>query len=152
MIHLAPEALQALVAHREGQFPREAVGLLLGSSNDAMIESILPLENDARDCQSFSITPNELLRGIGAAQSSSRQVIGLYHTHSWHDSRASSLDLDQFRDPDWIYLIVGCGLEPSSLDLRCYRLRNARLEEVLLTSAVRAVPETTGHTRVRQPN
>ena len=152
MIVLDPAALQALVAQRQGHFPREAVGLLLGSTDRTVIEAILPLENCARDCQSFSIAPAELWRGICAAQASSRRVIGLYHTHSWHDSRASSQDLDQFRDPEWFYLIVGCGLEPSSLDLRCYWLRNARLEEVLLTSAVRAVPETTGHTRVRLPN
>lgn len=152
MIVLDPAALQALVAQRQGHFPREAVGLLLGSTDRTVIEAILPLENCAGDCQSFSIAPAELWRGICAAQASSRQVIGLYHTHSWHDSRPSSQDLDHFRDPDWFYLIAGCGLEPSCLDLRCYRFRNAGLEEVLLRNAGRAFPETTGHTRVRRPS
>lgn len=140
MIELDPSALQALVAHRQRQFPREAVGLLLGSFERAAIEAILPLENCAPDCQSFCIAPTELLRGIGTAQKSLRLVLGLYHTHSWHDSRPSSQDLDHFCDPEWLYLIAGCGLEPSSLDLRCYRFRNAGLEEVLLRSVGRDVP------------
>ncbi len=135
MIHLDPAALQALVAERQGHFPREAVGLLLGSSDRALIESILPLENCAGDCQSFSIAPTELLRGIQAAQALSREVVGLYHTHSWHDSQPSSQDLAQFRDPDWAYLIAGCGPDSCSLDLRCYRWRSHRLEEVSLTTA-----------------
>lgn len=97
-------------AHAEQHYPEEAVGLLLGTSDDAgrEVHTVLPLENQFEPDQRqrrYLIEPMDMLEAEQLADQLGLQIIGVFHSHPDHPPQPSQYDLDM-AVPWYFYLII----------------------------------------------
>ncbi len=102
--------MQEINAHAEKHYPEEAVGLLLGISDDAgrEVQTVLPLENQFAAEQRgrrYLIEPTDMLEAEQLADQLGLQIIGVFHSHPDHPPQPSQYDLEM-AVPWYFYLIT----------------------------------------------
>jgi proteasome lid subunit RPN8/RPN11 len=116
---LGRQALEALRKHAAKDYPREACGVLLGRRQGGPLEILEAVAcanaNTERAADRYLLEPLEQLKIEKDARSRGLEVLGYYHSHPDHPSRASATDLAQ----SWeglLYLIQAVEKgKPSSL-------------------------------------
>jgi proteasome lid subunit RPN8/RPN11 len=113
---ISDAALAAMKAHGESGYPHEVCGLLVGRFADEMrIRQVLRAApahnlNTERAADRYELSPEDYRRIEIEALRDALEVVGIYHTHPDHPSRASEADrqraVDVWQDQlSWSYLI-----------------------------------------------
>ncbi len=129
MIILNEQAIAAITAHAERDYPHECGGMLIGKFSDerkTVIETF-PLENareeDARHDR-ILILPKDVLRAERYAREKKLDVVGYYHSHPDDKAVPSQYDLDHAL-PVWSYVIASV-IEGKVVDIRSWEMENDR--------------------------
>lgn len=111
-IQLPTSVQQAINEHAEATYPEECCGALLGRDRDDGVREVvevLRVDNtkDENRARRYLIEPRALLNAEKTARQKGLDVVGIYHSHPDHPSRASDFDRDHAM-PFWSYVIVSC--------------------------------------------
>lgn len=119
------EVLRDIVEHAREEAPREACGLLLGSSegSDVVIKVNYRAENVSESEFLYEVSPYDIYRALKEAESSGMELVGVYHSHPLGEPIPSPIDVER-AVPGLVYLIVSRG------DLRAFELVEGELREV----------------------
>lgn len=129
MIRMARPRVRELLAHLEGEYPKEACGVLWGRRGTgaaaAEVLKVRPLANadGARSCDRYRMDPKELLEAENEARTAGAGLVGIYHSHPDGPAQPSAADLEQAW-PVYAYLIVSVRAG-SAAEWACWTLDDA---------------------------
>lgn len=118
MIHIAPEAHAAILAHAERAWPRECCGLLAGCADtgaeDIFIRRAEPARNldDSGRNDRFELDPQARFNLMRELEGGPEKLIGHYHSHPDGTAEPSVTDRAMAHEPDLIWLI--CAVRDSA--------------------------------------
>ncbi len=105
MLSLAPDALRAITAHAERDYPREACGVLLGrlEGEARVATSARPAGNlnTERAHDRYDMDPKDRLAAEAEGRARGEVVVGFYHSHPDHDAYFSATDLARSEEAQW---------------------------------------------------
>ena len=84
-----------LVTHAVGQQPSESCAMLLGKKVDSAwnVKEVFLTQNIDNSQTSFTISPEELLKGYQLAEKMNLELVGVFHSHP--NSNATPSDTDR---------------------------------------------------------
>ncbi|HKO04679.1 MAG TPA: M67 family metallopeptidase [Candidatus Acidoferrales bacterium] len=134
-LQLSPAVGEEIRAHGARGYPHEVCGALLGrqvaadGNGDAALREVtalLPLENRRDDSprNRFSVAPEDVLRAERAAEASSLELLGWYHSHPDHPARPSEFDREHAW-PWYSYVILSVA-EREPGEMTSWRLADDR--------------------------
>jgi proteasome lid subunit RPN8/RPN11 len=109
MIKIPSNLLLEIYAHTESAYPNECCGLLVGTleGEDRLVHTFRKCKNlnteRARD--RYEMDPMCILKTQREFENGPWDIIGIYHSHPDHPSRASQTDTDRGW-PNYSYVIV----------------------------------------------
>ncbi len=105
IVTIASGVVEAMQRHALAEHPREACGLLYGSSG--AIDAAEPARNVAASPnRSFEIEPTALLRAYREARGAGQAVLGWYHSHPNGVAEPSPTDAARAVEDGKLWLIV----------------------------------------------
>jgi proteasome lid subunit RPN8/RPN11 len=131
VFHIAPEALQSIVAQARAVEPAECCGLLIGSGS-VIAEAIQTL-NVSEIPNRFFIDPKGHIEGRRDARRRGLEVLGFYHSHPHTRAEPSETDRAEAAYPGALYLIVSLATDPA--EARLFRFERDDFVEIALVSA-----------------
>lgn len=97
--------LSQAVQHAQSLTPREACGLLAGSSFYAA--QIFQITNISPDSAAFYLEPAELIAAFYEIESQGLEIVAFYHSHPFSPPHPSRADIDQYYYPEIPHMIIG---------------------------------------------
>jgi proteasome lid subunit RPN8/RPN11 len=128
--HIAPAALEAIVAQARAVEPAECCGLLIGSGS-VITEAIQTL-NVSEVPNRFFIDPRGHIDGRRDARRRGLEVLGFYHSHPHTRAEPSETDRAEAAYPGALYLIVSLASDPA--EVRLFRFEGEGFVEIALVS------------------
>jgi proteasome lid subunit RPN8/RPN11 len=129
-LRIKRDDLASILRHGREESPLESCGLMIGrrEGSSCFCDHILPAENVDRSPCSFTIAPEELLKGYRHADSIGMELVGIYHSHPARPS-PSQVDIGFMKWSAPVWLIV------SSLnwEYAAFRLDGERPAKVAIT-------------------
>ena len=104
MLHMSTPLYEQVIAHCESQYPKEACGILAGTSE--MVAQVYPMRNVEESPIGYSMDPKEQLQVEKQMRSHSQHLIGIYHSHTASDAYPSSVDVGLSLGPEIAYVLV----------------------------------------------
>ena len=137
-IIIASSCIQAVGSHAQSTFPQECCGFMLGTkSNDGgrTVTELYKIDNinATNPGRQYHMNPKQQLEAERYAREEKLEILGVYHSHPNHSSRASEFDRIHAL-PFWSYLIISC-INGKRGQIQSWRLREDRSqfdEEVLI--------------------
>ena len=110
MIKIPASLLRQIYDHTEESYPYECCGLLIGSTDKDNNHNVLAFRkcknlNKERAQDRYDLDPLDMLRTEREFANSPWEIIGVYHSHPDHPSRASQTDTDRGH-PVYSYVII----------------------------------------------
>ena len=114
MIKIANSLLRQIYDHTEEAYPYECCGLLIGTTDQEKNHKVHAFRrcknlNKERAHDRYDMDPLDMLRAEREFENSPWDIIGVYHSHPDHPSRASQTDTDRAVEImafAWSYVIV----------------------------------------------
>jgi len=114
MIKIANSLLRQIYDHTEESYPYECCGLLIGTTDQDKNHTVHAFRrcknlNKERAHDRYDMDPLDMLRAEREFENSPWDIIGVYHSHPDHPSRASQTDTDRAVEImafAWSYVIV----------------------------------------------
>jgi len=132
MINLPLSLLRQIYDHAEASYPNECCGLMIGTTNagkNHVVHAVRPCKNlnleRARD--RYLMDPQDQLRIMREFENGPWDIIGVYHSHPDHPSRASQTDTDRAMEimaTNWSYIIVSVQ-KGTAAGAQCWMLNEA---------------------------
>ncbi len=124
-----PRSIVNQILHQAQQASDEEIcGLIAG--NSAGFTHCYPVANIAGDRRRlFEMDPKGLIGALRAMRENGEELKAIYHSHPEAPAQPSLEDIQQSEYPGVLYLIVSLGTK-GVLDLRGFRIRNAKIEDV----------------------
>jgi [CysO sulfur-carrier protein]-S-L-cysteine hydrolase len=136
---ISPQIRQQLNDYCISQLPKEACGLLMGSTAitnseyNWTITGWAPITNAAADpYRYFEFDPVEWVHAmIQAEQKRSSAIIGVFHSHPTSAAIPSSEDLSAAYPSNWAHIILSL-VQPENPDCRIYIYQSREYLEITL--------------------
>ncbi len=126
---LSDAQAKSIVEHAQAEYPREACGVIAGTSERAA--EIIPIPNTADDpLRAYVMEPRALVAAFARLEQRHLELIGFYHSHPHSDPIPSPSDVQLATYPGIPYLIVG--LKDGSARLAAWNLLPGKVEAVLV--------------------
>jgi [CysO sulfur-carrier protein]-S-L-cysteine hydrolase len=125
---IAPELLDAIVAHARRDFPNECCGMV--AVKDGRAVSVHEAENVARSPLRFEVDGLEVHRTIEAIEDGGGELGAIYHSHTRSEPYPSQTDINfaaGWPGVEWIIVGLRRNGEPT---IRSYRIDEGRVAEV----------------------
>ena len=114
MIKIPASLLRQIYQHTEQSYPYECCGLLIGSTDQNQNHNVHAFRqcrnlNTERARDRYLLDPVDYLRVTREFENGPWDIIGVYHSHPDHPSRASQTDTDraiEIMATAWSYVIV----------------------------------------------
>jgi proteasome lid subunit RPN8/RPN11 len=114
MIRIRASLLRQIYDHTEESYPHECCGLLIGTTDKAKDHTVHAFRkcknlNKERARDRYDMDPLDMLRAEREFANGPWEIIGVYHSHPDHPSRASQTDTDRAVEIMawvWSYVIV----------------------------------------------
>lgn len=132
------EVIDAILTHARRDSPQECCGLLIGNARE-VVEAVPTANTAAEPWRRYQISPLEHLaqvkkyRELTARGGAGIHVVGAYHSHPHSAPTPSPSDLEEAFE-EFLFIIAGPAGGASQLEVRGYRLRAEKFEEVQLTA------------------
>jgi proteasome lid subunit RPN8/RPN11 len=139
---LTTAQLEQLVAQARADAPNETCGLVGGRDERAL--QIYPLKNvDENPRIRYLADPLELLHAIrDVEEAHDWQVLAIYHSHPASPAYPSATDVERAFYPDALYILISL-MHPEMVDVRGYKIQEAKITEVTLDVEEEATNEQT---------
>ena len=100
--------IELIQAELEANKPYEACGVLIGTMGDStIVEKVLPITNVLCTQTSFELDPLQFYDAWNDAEKSSKEIVGIYHTHPFSSAIPSLWDRETMANFASIWLIAG---------------------------------------------
>ena len=114
MIKVSAALLREIYDHTEASYPHECCGVLIGTTDAAKNHTVHAFRrcknnNKVRAADRYDMDPLDFMRAEREFENSPWEIIGIYHSHPDHPSRASQTDTDravEIMAYAWSYIIV----------------------------------------------
>ena len=114
MIKLSAALLREIYDHSETSYPHECCGVLIGTTEAGKNHTVHAFRrcknnNKERAADRYDMDPLDFMRAEREFENSPWEIIGIYHSHPDHPSRASQTDTDravEIMAYGWSYIIV----------------------------------------------
>lgn len=114
MIRIADSLLREIYDVTEASYPHECCGVLVGTTDKDKNHTVHAFRkcknlNKERAADRYDMDPLDFLRAEREFEKSPWEIIGIYHSHPDHPSRASQTDTDRALEImafAWSYVIV----------------------------------------------
>jgi proteasome lid subunit RPN8/RPN11 len=114
MIKIQAALLREIYDHTEESYPYECCGVLIGTTDPEKNHAVHAFRrcknnNKERAADRYDMDPLDFMRAEREFESSPWEIIGIYHSHPDHPSRASQTDTDravEIMAYAWSYVIV----------------------------------------------
>jgi proteasome lid subunit RPN8/RPN11 len=129
-MRIAPQLLDQVIAHAREEAPNECCGMISG--RDGRATAVHRARNAFASPLRYEVHPQDQYRITMEIEESGEEIAAIYHSHTGSDAYPSQTDINLAANwPDPLYLI--CSLaDPDSPDLRAFRIRDGRVDEVEL--------------------
>ena len=109
MIKIPSSILRQIYDHMESAYPHECCGLMIGtaSGSERVVQSSRRCRNlnTERAHDRYEMDPKCMLKAQLELAGGPWDIVGIYHSHPDHPSKASQTDTDAAQ-PGWSYVIV----------------------------------------------
>lgn len=122
-------ALDAMIAHAQETTPNECCGLLLGTG--VTIDEAVRVRNLEPGPTRYRIDPADHIALMKRLRSTSRTIVGAYHSHPRSGAVPSPSDAAEAFYPDFVYVIVSLAVTDRP-ECRAWRIRDGGVEEIAL--------------------
>lgn len=150
MLQLTRMQLDTMATHGADGYPHEVCGLLVGRfSGDRQVRTVLEVHptgnnNTERAHDRYDLDPIDYMRIETDAEARGLEVVGVYHTHPDHPSRASETDRQRAADvwgdaESWSYLILAIH-DGKLASQQSWVLRKGAFDEEPVTVSPQAEP------------
>ena len=95
-----------MVAHCEGQYPKEACGYLAGAHTGGPATQVYPMRNVEDSPIGYAMDPKEQLRVETLMRQRGQRLAAIYHSHTATEAYPSSVDVRLAISPDVSYVLV----------------------------------------------
>ena len=133
MVRLSRACYDEIIAHCRRQYPKEACGILAGSSSGAvqagaerLVIQVYPMRNVEESPIGYSMDPKEQLVVEKRMRSHSQRMIGIYHSHTATEAYPSSVDVSLAISPDVSYVLVSLKDRAQPV-MHSYRIQDQRI-------------------------
>jgi len=114
MIKISAALLRQIYDHTEASYPYECCGVLIGTTDVDKKHTVHAFRqcknnNKERAADRYDMDPLDFMRAEREFEGSPWEIIGIYHSHPDHPSRASQTDTDravEIMAYAWSYIIV----------------------------------------------
>jgi proteasome lid subunit RPN8/RPN11 len=114
MIKIAAALLREIYDHTEASYPHECCGVLIGTTDASKNHTVHAFRrcknnNKERAADRYDMDPLDFMRAEREFENTAWEIIGIYHSHPDHPSRASLTDTDravEIMAYAWSYIIV----------------------------------------------
>ena len=139
MLRLSKALREEIVAHCLSKFPKEACGILAGSSATSVPADQLghvvhwyPMTNVEDSPIGYSMDPNEQLTIEKQMRQRGQRMVGIFHSHTSSDAYPSSVDVSLAISPDVSYVLVSLK-DQAKPDVKSYRIKGTTItpEEIV---------------------
>ena len=115
-----PQALHdALIAHCQRHYPKEACGLLAGDRG--LVSEVYPMTNVEDSPIGYAMDPREQLRTEQLMRQRGQRLLGIYHSHTASAAYPSSVDVRLAISPELSYVLVSLA-DRTRPDVKSYRI------------------------------
>lgn len=129
--------LKKMIEHARLEYPLECCGFLSGCRQ--LADTITPATNEKKSRHEFFIPPRELFGFFRELRRSSKDLIGIYHSHPQSEAMPSPRDISDFHYPEAGYWIIS--LKNREPDIRCFQWVRMGFEEVAYTVIHRSIKD-----------
>ena len=144
MVRLSRALREEIVAHCRSKFPKEACGILAGSSATSVPANQLglvvhwyPMTNVEDSPIGYSLDPKEQLQVEKQMRQRGQRMVGIFHSHTSSDAYPSSVDVSLAISPDVSYVLVSLK-DQAQPDVKSYRIEGTTITpEKVMTDADR---------------
>jgi proteasome lid subunit RPN8/RPN11 len=123
-VSVSKKHINQIKKHSEREFPREAVGALIGKyANEKMeIEEIIELKNETTEnpARRFFVSPESVYEIEMQCRAGGKEIVGWYHSHPNGSPDPSEEDLKN-AFPFYAYFIVSV-VRGQAKEIKCWRL------------------------------
>ena len=109
MLKIEKTLLEEVYNHGISTYPDECCGIMLGTmaGENRTVKKIFPAENlnKERSKDRYELNQKDFLKADREAQSLDLEIVGIYHSHPDHPSKASETDRQKAHE-GYSYLIV----------------------------------------------
>ena len=139
MLRLPRQLYDEIIAHCQREYPKEACGLLAGSSESVgggLIGQVYPMRNVEDSPIGYSMDPKEQLVTEKQMRQRAQRLIGIYHSHTATEAYPSPVDVRLAISPEISYVLVslkdrgGPQLKSYRIDGQTITAEDVRLESV----------------------
>ncbi len=140
LLWMTPVIADQIIAHCQEHYPKEACGLLVGSSiapelqmiPEQRVVQVYPMINVEDSPIGYSMDPREQLHVEKLMRQRQQKLVGIYHSHTATDAYPSPVDVRMSISPDVSYVLMSLKDRATPL-IKSYRIVDGKiLEEDLL--------------------
>ena len=129
-MRIAPELVDAIVAHSREELPNECCGMVAG--RDGAATAVHRARNSFASPMRYEVHPSDQFRITMEIEEGGEEIAAIYHSHTRSPAYPSQTDINLATNwPDPLYLI--CSLEnPDEPVVRAFAIREGEVEEAAL--------------------
>ena len=125
---------QELTAHANADLPNECCGMLAGEGERVL--STHPATNTESSPFMYVMDPQEQMRLMDEIDTTGRELLGIYHSHTRSAAYPSRTDVELAFYPALAYVIVSLA-DPASPEIRAFQIhREAPQDEAITEIAI----------------
>ena len=113
MLRISHRCREEIIAHCRRQYPKEACGLLAGSTatvvpvgKERLVMQVYPMRNVEDSPIGYSMDPKEQLAVEKQMRQRGQRMIGIFHSHTATEAYPSSVDVRLAISPEISYVLV----------------------------------------------
>lgn len=127
MIHLTREQFKEIVEHCQGEYPKEACGILAGI--ESRISKVYKMANTSDNPDTcYFMKPEEQLRIFKEMRHSKIEMLEIYHSHSNSPAYPSQRDCEMAFYPEVDYVIISLK-DFNNPEVRAFKITEGKIEE-----------------------
>ncbi len=126
MLRISRKQANAVIAHCQSRYPKEACGLFGGTG--ARVGQVYLMRNVEDSPIGYSMDPLEQLQAEKQMRKQGHGLIGIFHSHTASAAYPSSVDVNLAISPDVSYVLVSLK-DQANPDFRSYRIDGKTVTE-----------------------
>ena len=125
-LRLRQNHLEAIIAHCQQHYPKEACGILAGA--DGVVAQVYPMTNAEDSPIGYAMDPKEQLALETQMRRRGQRMTGVYHSHTASEAYPSSVDVRLAISPELSYVLVSLK-DRAHPALKSYRIDGTTVSE-----------------------
>jgi proteasome lid subunit RPN8/RPN11 len=132
VLKIAPEHVDAMIAHAREDHPDEACGVIVGAEGSDMPTRLVRMINADRSPTFFRFEPEEQFALYKQLSTLGEEIVVVYHSHTATEAYPSRTDISLASEPQAHYVIVSTaesGASDGPVSVRSFRIADDAVTE-----------------------